>query len=413
MRSSATKQWHTCKLVEAVGGPRNVVGGPFGSNLVTADYVSSGVPVIRGTNMKRTGRFVGGEFVFVSEEKAKQLESNAALPGDIIVTQRGTMGQVSIVPQNPYPHYVLSQSQMAVRAKGSELDPEYLYQFLSSAVFERYINISTIQTGLPHINLTLLRDAPISFPQTQLQRRIAETLRNWDDGIEKIDRLIAAKGIAFDHWSRGLLSGRYRIGRRRTNWPSVALTEVALEVTARNGSNRIGIDAVMGVNKLHGMIPMKEHVRAADLSRYKIVRPEAFAYNPMRLNIGSIAQNSHGHDVLVSPDYVAFETDSDALLPAYFDHLRRTSIWSRFVKCAGSGGVRIRIYYEDLRDFVLDLPPVDEQARIVEALDMGRREIAVLERQRDALAKQKRGLMQKLLTGEWTVSAPKSQEAAE
>jgi type I restriction enzyme S subunit len=168
----------------------------------------------------------------------------------------------------------------------------------------------------------------------------------------------------------------------------------------------------MGVNKLHGMIPMKDHVRAADLSRYKIVRPGAFAYNPMRLNIGSIAQNDRGRDVLVSPDYVAFETDADALLPAYFDHLRRTSIWGRFVKTAGSGGVRVRIYFEDLSDFVLELPPVEEQARIVEALDTTRREIAILEQQRDALVKQKRGLMQKLLTGEWQVSAPKA-EAAE
>jgi type I restriction enzyme S subunit len=161
------------------------------------------------------------------------------------------------------------------------------------------------------------------------------------------------------------------------------------------------------------MIPMKDHVRAADLSRYKIVHPGAFAYNPMRLNIGSLAQNDHGLDVLVSPDYVVFEAGLESLLPAYFDHLRRTPMWSRFVKAAGSGGVRVRIYYDDLTDFILELPPLDEQARIVEVLDTGRREIAILERQRDALAKQKRGLMKKLLTGEWTVKVPESQEAAE
>ena len=53
----------------------------------------------------------------------------------------------------------------------------------------------------------------------------------------------------------------------------------------------------MGVNKIHGMIPMKEHVRAEDLSQYKIVPPNAFAYNPMRLNIGSLAINMHGREV--------------------------------------------------------------------------------------------------------------------
>lgn len=156
-----------------------------------------------------------------------------------------------------------------------------------------------------------------------------------------------------------------------------------------------------------------EALELAVLTRYKIVAPDAFAYNPMRLNIGSIAQNLHGRDVLVSPDYVAFAAQPDALLPAYFDHLRRSWLWSRFVKTAGSGGVRVRIYYDDLADFIFELPPVAEQRRMVDVLDTGRHEIALLKAQREALSKQKRGLMQKLLTGEWPVSVPTTKEAAE
>lgn len=301
---------------------------------------------------------------------------------------------------------------MAVRAEGSEVDPQYAYHFLTSSVFERFILSATIQTGLPHINLTLLRDALISFPSLEHQRGIAKLLNCWDEAIEKTDWLIAAKSKTFDHLSLMLLSGRKRLGSKRSNWQSVALTEVTNEATTRNGGS-LGEDVVMGVNKSLGMIPMKDHVRASDLSRYKVVAREAFAYNPMRLNIGSIAQNLHGREVLVSPDYVAFAALPDALLPAYFDHLRRSWLWSRFVKTAGSGGVRVRIYYDDLADFVFELPPVPEQRRIVDVLDTGRREIALLEAQRDALAKQKRGLMQKLLTGEWPVSVPTTKEAAE
>jgi type I restriction enzyme S subunit len=264
-----------------------------------------------------------------------------------------------------------------------------------------------------NINQGALSGMEISVPPLSEQRRIAEVLRTWDEAIEKAERLIAKKTIEFNHWSHALLTGRRRVGPNRSNWQSVPLTEVTLEATARNGGGQLDTSAVMGVHKLHGMIPMKDHVRAADLSRYKIVRQGAFAYNPMRLNIGSIAQNNHGRDVLVSPDYVAFEARPESLMPAYFDHIRRTPMWSRFVRSAGSGGVRIRIYYDDLTDFILERPPIDEQARLVEVLDTGRREIEIIERQRDALIRQKRGLMQKLLTGEWAIKVPDSYEAAE
>jgi type I restriction enzyme, S subunit len=68
--------------------PNATVGGPFGSNLVSADYTTSGIPVIRGENMGH-GRWVGGDFVYVSEDKAARLAPNTARPGDVVFTQRG------------------------------------------------------------------------------------------------------------------------------------------------------------------------------------------------------------------------------------------------------------------------------------------------------------------------------------
>jgi len=110
-------------LCDKVGGKERIIGGPFGSNLAQADYAPLGVPVIRGTNMEFNGRFIGGEFAFVSEQKASRLSSNAAHPGDIIVTQRGTLGQVSIVPKGLYNRYVISQSQMSISPDPTLCDP--------------------------------------------------------------------------------------------------------------------------------------------------------------------------------------------------------------------------------------------------------------------------------------------------
>ena len=112
-------------LEEQLSGSQNVIGGPFGSKLTQKDYKEEGVPVIRGSNMVSAGRWLGGDFAFVSEEKVEtDLRSNLAQPGDIVVTQRGTLGQVAIVPERSgFDRYVISQSQMAVRVPSQNRGP--------------------------------------------------------------------------------------------------------------------------------------------------------------------------------------------------------------------------------------------------------------------------------------------------
>src|SRR2546428_7786338 len=80
--------------------PYSLVGGPFGSNLTTRDYVEEGVPVIRGVNLPDEKIFSEDDYVFVSEKKADELSPNNAFPGDLVFTQRGTLGQVGLIPES-------------------------------------------------------------------------------------------------------------------------------------------------------------------------------------------------------------------------------------------------------------------------------------------------------------------------
>src|SRR5271166_2251525 len=116
-----------------------------------------------------------------------------------------------------------------------------------------------------------------------------------------------------------------------------------------------------GVTKAEGLVPMKDHVIAADLARYLILPPYAFAYNPMRINIGSIVMSEAEEDVIVSPDYVVFACRPERCKPPFLNHLRRTRAWQNFMMIAGNGSVRVRIYYADLADFEFHLPSVREQ----------------------------------------------------
>ncbi len=85
------------------------------------------------------------------------------------------------------------------------------------------------------------------------------------------------------------------------------LSDVTAESAIRNG-DVLSATSVMGVSKVDGIVPMEERIIASDIARYKVVRKDWFAYNPMRLNIGSIARWRGEADILVSPDYVVFRS---------------------------------------------------------------------------------------------------------
>lgn len=185
--------WPIRKFATLVADIKNaLVGGPFGSKLTTRDYVDEGVPVIRGANMSN-GRFIlEDDFVFVTDEKKrKDLQSNLARPGDLIFTQRGTLGQVAIIPHDAsYGEFIVSQSQMKATLDPEKADTAFYYYFFSSQkVVDTILNM-TSSSGVPHINLGTLKDFEVPVPPLPTQKRIAGILSAYDDLIENNRRRI-------------------------------------------------------------------------------------------------------------------------------------------------------------------------------------------------------------------------------
>ena len=178
------------KVQDIASSQKNaLVGGPFGSNLVTSDYTDSGIPVIRGQNMGQ-GRWVTGDFAFVTEEKANSLKANIARPADLIFTQRGTLGQVAIIPSGDYDEYLISQSQMKLTVDSEKADTMFLYYSFVGEEQQQYIRQNAIQTGVPHTNLTILRNTPVTLPPIGEQKAIAKILSAFDDRIELNQRMV-------------------------------------------------------------------------------------------------------------------------------------------------------------------------------------------------------------------------------
>jgi type I restriction enzyme, S subunit len=184
--------------------------------------------------------------------------------------------------------------------------------------------------------------------------------------------------------------------------PRVQIKDVTAESAERIGG-KLSAMPVMGVSKVDGIVPMEERLISSDIARYKIVRKNWFAYNPMRLNIGSIARWDGEQDILVSPDYVVFKCLNDAdrqIDPEYLDHFRQSDAWKQFVTEGGDGGVRVRIYYRDLALVRLLLPDRDEQEKIAACLSSLDTLIAAHTDKLAALRNHKKGLMQQLFPRE-------------
>jgi type I restriction enzyme S subunit len=180
--------------------------GPFGSDIKTDNFVAHGIPVIRGVNLSKK-RFNEEGFVFVSEEKANELKSANAYPGDIVFTHRGTLGQIGLIPSNSsYKRYVISQSQMKLTCDSTKADPLFIFYYFRSPVGQRELLKHTSTTGVPALShpLTSLKSIRVPLPPIVQQRAIADVLDCLDARIELNDKinatLEALTQAIFKHW---------------------------------------------------------------------------------------------------------------------------------------------------------------------------------------------------------------------
>jgi type I restriction enzyme S subunit len=142
-----------------------VAMGPFGSDITTDNFVSQGVPVVRGGNLKNG--FIDYNFVYVTDEKADELRNANAFAQDVVITHRGTLGQVGIIPKKPvFARYVVSQSQMLLRADPEKATPQFAFEFLRSEFGMQQLLAFTSQVGVPAIArpTTALKSLDIIVP---------------------------------------------------------------------------------------------------------------------------------------------------------------------------------------------------------------------------------------------------------
>jgi type I restriction enzyme S subunit len=157
---------------------------------------------------------------------------------------------------------------------------------------------------------------------------------------------------------------------RLNKWDLVTLGDVTTESRERAGHKQAAFQErpVYGVDRSVGLTSTAKYT-ASSLEKYKILNRGMFAYNPMRLNIGSIGYCSEDiQPGLVSPDYVVFRCNPEKLNPDFLNYYISSPAWKEWTANAGVGSVRMRIYYKELARLPLLLPSISEQCAIVETL---------------------------------------------
>lgn len=158
--------------------------GPFGSRMKADCYVSSGMPVIRGTNLVH-GRKWTGDWVYVPLELADTMPNCQVTAGDIVFPHRGAIGEVGIVPDDGNT-YLISSSLMKIKLDKTKSDPNFIYYYFSSQAGREEIMRFSSSVGTPGIGqpLTSMRQFKIPFLPLQIQKSISFILGSLDDKID-------------------------------------------------------------------------------------------------------------------------------------------------------------------------------------------------------------------------------------
>ena len=176
--------WHTATID---GIAEKVAIGPFGSSIKVETFVPNGVPIISGQHLHGVRVDDTPGFNFISHEHAQRLANSNVMRGDIVLTHRGTIGQVAYIPDNSqFDHYVVSQSQFYIRCDRTKAIPEFVALYFRSPEGQHRLLANTSQVGFPSIAqpVTYLRTIEIPLPPLSEQRAIAHILGTLDDKIE-------------------------------------------------------------------------------------------------------------------------------------------------------------------------------------------------------------------------------------
>lgn len=352
-------EWKEVRLGEVA----DVQTGPFGSQLHKENYVNKGTPIVTVEHLGNKW-FTSQNLPMVSDEDKLRLAKYCSQEGDVIFSRVGSVDRCSFVSKE-YSGWLFSGRCLRVRPR-SGINPEYLYYFLTNEGTKQYIRNIAVGATMPSINTKLLNEVPITIPSLADQRRIASILSSLDRKIELNNKINAdleemAQAI-FKNWFidfEPFKDGKFvdsELGMIPEGWKVGTLGDITKNKSAKV-KERNDVKVLSPVTT--GELVLSEEyftkqVFSSSIAKYKIVNKGDFAYNPARVNIGSLGRNEFDFDGCVSPVYVVFSVIDG--YDNYFDLFRKTDFFKDSVASLAIGGVRQSLSYDDLSSIEVIIP---------------------------------------------------------
>lgn len=320
--------------------------------------------------------------------------------GDFIISLRSFQGGIE------YSNYkgICSPAYIILRNKIDIADLFYKF-YLKTPNYIQILNskLEGIRDG-KMISYQYFSSFKLPYPSLPEQEKIADFLTSVDDKIN----LLKKKKELLEQYKKGVMqkifSQELRFkddeGKDFPEWEAKTLKDVTFKTDKKN-KNRLHL-SIYSVNNVEGFVPQSEQFegldsneRGYDVSMYKIVGKNTFAYNPARINVGSVGLYKGNSEVIISSLYVCFQTTENLYDEFLLKFLKSYNFNNQVLKIA-EGGVRQYLFYENFSQIKIPLPSIDEQKKIANFLTALDDKIDLVEQQITQTELWKKGLLQQM-----------------
>lgn len=316
-------------------------------------------------------------------------------PGDFLISRSNTLDKVgrTVLFRGEIENCSYPDLLMRFRVDETQVTNEYLEGYLRSSIVRTYIQRSASGTSgsMVKINKSTVEKIPVVLPTLPEQKAIADLLSTWDEAIEKTERLIQAKEKRFKELLRELIA-EPRKTLNETKWDVVRLGELFRnDIKVEKGK------ALTKDSNTEGNVPV---VAGGQTYAYFTNRPTH------KMPTVTVSASGAYAGYIWYHDYPIWASDCNVLHATKgvtkFLYFTLKSIQHR-VYALQSGGAQPHVYSKDMKNLHVLWPSIKEQQEISETLSSAQYEIVLLKQLAEQYKTQKRGLMQKMLTGEWRV----------
>lgn len=297
----------------------------------------------------------------------------------------------------------VTDNALRIKDKYAEVYHHFFAEALKKARLENF----RAKGGQPLVTQTGIGGVPINLPPLPEQKAIAALLSAWDEALDKTERLIQAKEASLKGQIQRIM-GKKAIDAN--GWSMVHLGELFSEVTRKVGEKELTPYSISaGIGFVSQREKWGKDISGSQHKNYTHLKAGEFSYNKgnsKRYQQGCVYLLKKG-EICVPNVFISFKPKAKNVVPEFFEHYFIANYHARELKRYITSGARsdglLNLNKKDFFKIMVPCPSPEEQKAIAEVLTASQQEIDLLKQLADKYKTQKRGLMQKMLTGEWRV----------